>query len=454
MNKKVILLALLALSSTAVVRASEYFQTRGELQAQGDTITLTVEQAVEIAVSENPTIKVAGQEIERQEYVRKETVGNLLPSLSGSGTYNYNLMLPVMFMPDGIFGEGTGGAMEMGYAHSYTGTLSLSVPLYVPTVYQALKINDEQMRQAVEQARQSKITLANSVRKSYYAVLLSQASIDLIVENIALAEQVVKNSEEAFNQGLASEYDLITAKVQLSNLTPTKFEAETALYNTKLMLNMLLGLPLQTPLKFEEDLTSFVGYIEGVGEYNLSLEDNSDLRLLDIQANMLEYQLKMQKAAKIPTIAAFGQYSILTQADDFDFGSYDWKSTAAVGLQLNIPIFSGFMNNNKEKQIKNQQSQLDIQKDYLEESLNVEVQSAITSIENAKKQMEANLVAKEQAVKGYSIAKTRYENDMGTIVDLNSAQVQLIQADMNYVQSIYNCMSAHADYEKAIGANF
>lgn len=453
MNKKVLLVVMLTLLSSSVIQASHYFQTKSELKAQSDTITLSLDAAINIALSENPTIKVAGQEIERQEYVKKETQGNLLPSLSGSGTYNYNLMLPVMFMPDGIFGEGTGGAMEMGYAHSYTGTLSLSVPLYIPTVYQAIKINDEQMRQAVEQARQSKITLANSVKKSYYAVLLSKASIELIDENIILAEQVVKTNEDALKEGMVSEYDLITAQVQLSGLTPTRFEAETALHNSKLMLNMLLGLPLNTPLKFEEDLTSFVGYIDGVSDYNLSLEDNSDLKLLDIQANMLEYQLKAQKAAKLPTLAAFGQYSILTQADNFDFGSYEWKGTAAVGLQLSVPIFSGLMNNNKEKQIKNQQSQLEIQKDYLEQSLNVEVQSAISSIESAKKQMEANLVSKEQAIKGYQIARARYQNGMGTIVDLNSAQVQLMQADMSYVQSIYNCMSAHADYDKAIGAN-
>ncbi len=419
-----------------------------------DTLSVNIEQAISIAMSENPTIKVADKEIDRQLYVKRETTGNLLPNLSATGTYMYNMMNPVMFMPEGIFGPGTGGAMEMGFDNSYTGGISLSLPLIAPTVWASMKLNKDLMLQAVEQARSSKIELAASVKKSYYALLLTQSSLELIKENIALAQEVVDNSQAAFDQGMVSEYDLITSKVQLSNLTPTLIEAESAEYNSRLLLNMLLGLPLETPVKAEERLTSFVDYIDGNDQHAINLSGNADLNLLDIQLNLLEGQLKVQKTMRMPTLAAFGAYQVLTQSNDFKFSEYDWRSTANVGLQLNIPIFAGLTNVNKERQIENQKSQLDIQRDYLEESLNVEAQAAISNIESAQKQMAANLTAKEQAEKGYSISVTRYDTGVGTIVEVNQAQLQLIQADMSYRQSIYNYMVAQADYDKTMGTDF
>lgn len=419
-----------------------------------DTLNITLQQALDIALSENPTIKVADVEIQRQQYVKDETRGYLLPTLSGTGTYTYNIQNQVWYMPEDIFGPGTGGAMSMGYANSLTGAFNLSLPLYAPTLYETLKLNDAQMRQAVEQARSSKIDLATMVKKSFYNVLLAERSLELIEENITLAQEIVTNNENAFAQGVCSEYDLTTARVQLSNLSPTLYSSESALYNAKLMFNMLLGLPLETPVRIDGALIHFVDYIKSNTNHTLDIENNSSLKLLDIQKEMLEAQLKIQKAVKLPSLAAFGQYQVQTQADHLNIGSYEWAGSSYVGVQLSIPIFAGLTNKNKERQITNQQSQLDIQRDYMVESLSVEAQTAVSNIQSSAKQMEANLTAKELATKGYTIAKIRYDTGMGTILEVNSAQLQLLQADMNYLQSIFNYMSSQADYDKAVGSDF
>ncbi len=419
-----------------------------------DSLSVNLQEAIEIALSENPTIKIANTEIERQTYVRRETNGHLLPSLSASGQYMYNIMNPVMFMPEGIFGPGTGGAMQMGFSNSFNAGLNLSLPLVAPTLWATMKLNEDMMKEAVEKARSSKIDLAASVKKSYYALLLTRSSLQLIEENIALAEEVVANNEAAFKQGIVSEYDLITSQVQLSNLNPSLIEAENAQHNARLLLNMLLGLPKETPLKVKENLLDFVNFINQENNYEINLANNSSLNLLEIQQDMLNNQLKLQKTTRMPTLAAFGQYSLVSQNNTFNFGEYDWRQSAFIGLQLDIPIFTGLSNINKEKQIKNQQEQLEMQKGYLAESISVEAEAAISNIKSAEKQMAANLTAKEQAAKGYSISVTRYETGVGTVVEVNQAQLQLIQADMSYRQSIYNYMVAQADYDKAVGSDF
>lgn len=414
-------------------------------------VELDLNKSLEIALSDNPTIRVADLEIERQTYVRKETSGNLMPQLSASGSYNYNIMNPVMFLPDGAFGPGTGGAMRMGFSNSFTGGFSLAVPLYMPTLYKTLQLNDKQMLAAVETARESKITLAQQVKKSYYSILLAHASLGVIRENISNAEVIVKNAQDALAQGVVSEYDLVTAQVQLSNLSPVLLTAENGLRVSELMFNMLLSLPLETKVILADKLDAYAPFVQSDTLIDLSLDGNAQLRLLDIQHEMLGKQLELQKASRIPTLSAMAQYQVMSQNNTLNLGSYDWRGTALAGLQLSVPIFAGLTKLNKEKQIKNSISQLELQRGYAEQSVNVEAQTALSNLEKAREQMVANYQARAQAHKGYTISKTRFDTGMGTIVELNSAQVASMQAQLNLVQSVYDYMSARADLDKVMG---
>lgn len=439
-----LIVSMVAIATTSVLASA---------QIEPPKIELNLTQALEIALSDNPTIKVANMEIERQAYVRKETQGALMPSLSASGSYNYNIMNPVMFMPEGVFGPGSGGAMRMGFSNSFAGGFSLSVPLYMPTLYKTLQLNDKQMLQAVETARGSKIELANQVKKSYYSILLGQSSLGVIRKNIEYAQLVVKNAQDAFAQGVASEYDLITAQVQLSNMNPVLLTAENGLRVSRLMFNMLLSLPLDTEVIPSDDLQSYASYAQRDTTYDVNLSENSDLALIEIQREMLDKQLELQKASRIPTLTAIAQYQVQTQNNTFNIGSYDWRGTALAGLQLSIPIFSGLSKINKERQIKNSIAQISAQRDYLEQSVSVEAQTAISNLVKARGQMQANNEATVQASKGYRISKTRFDTGAGTIIELNSAQMALLQSELNFTQSIFDYMSAKADLDKVIGKN-
>lgn len=416
-----------------------------------DSLRINLNVAIDIALSDNPTIKIANQEIERQRYVRNETKGALMPAVSASGTYNYNIMNPVMFMPDGVFGPGSGGPIRMGYSNSVSGGVSVSVPLFMPTIYRTLELNDEQMREAVEMAQSSKIELVNLVKKNFYAILLGENSLNVIKDNIYFAEIVVENSRNAYKQGIVSEYDLITAEVQLSNLNPALQQAENAIRVSRLMMNMLLSLPLNTPIAFDEYLHDFKDFIDNKPTNILDLTNNSELNILDIQKNILEKQLRLQKATRIPTLSAIAQYQVLSQSNDLRVAHYQWRGTALAGLQLSIPLFSGLSRVNKEFQIKNTISQLYLQREYAEQSLTVSAQTALSNIRKAREQMNSNIATKAQAQKGYRISKTRYDTGAGTIVELNTAQMAMLQADLNLSQSIYDYMIAQADFEKIMG---
>jgi outer membrane protein TolC len=469
MKRNVWILTLL-LTGTAGLRAQE-------------SLPITLDKAVEIGLSENPTVQIADQEIRRMEYVRKEAMGNLLPNLSGTGNFTHNIQKQKMFMGGGfdiagmmgdamlpLFanlppeyqpdwsnlggGESSGDSnapIEVGLRNSVTGGLSLSVPLFMPTIYKNLQLSEQQILSAVESARQNKITLANQIKKSYYGVLLAESSLEVLKQNIGLAETVVANTRASFEQGVVSEYDLITAEVQLSNLQPTLIQTENSIRIARLTLNMLLSLPLDTRLELQEKLYDFRGAMSADRRGAIDLTDNADLRLIDIQGNMLQKQLELQRAQRMPSLAGFAQYQVLSQSEDLKIGHYRWLGSSAAGMQLNIPLFAGFTNKRREQQTRISIDQLKMQRDYREQSLNLEAQTALNNIEQSLRQMAANEATRAQAEKGYRIAKTRFDVEAGTMVELNSAQMALLQADLNYSQSIFDYLSAQADYDRILG---
>lgn len=413
-------------------------------------VRIDLDQAIEIALSENPTIKIADAEIERQDYVRRETIGGLLPNVSASAGYTYNIQNPVMYMS--LPGSDEKQPITFGYDNNVSAGASLALPVYMPTLYKTLQLNKQQMLAAVEAARASKVDLVSQVKKTYFSVLLGERSLQVIKDNIYYAGVIVDNSRNSFAQGIISEYDLITAEVQLSNLMPTLTQAENGVRNARLLLNMLLSLPLDTEIEMTEMLTDYLATVNSNEQYALDISENTQLKQLDIQKDMMQKQFELQRATRIPTLNAVVQYQYAGQGDNiFAKNGYMDYQSATAGLQLQVPIFAGLSRVNKEKQIRNSISQLSMQRDYLEDNINVEVRTALSNMLRSKQQVESSMVAQTQAEKGYKISKTRYDVGGGTIIEVNSAQMALLQANLNYAQAIFDYMSALTDYEKVIG---
>jgi outer membrane protein TolC len=450
-------------------------------QTAPEPLPMTLAEAIEIGLSDNPTVRIADQEIRRMEYAKKEATGNLLPNLSGTGMFTHNIQKQKMFMGGGGFDIGSmmtplfdwyfqnippqyqappmpvqqsseaGEPIEVGLTNSTTGGFSLSVPLFMPTIYKNIQLTEQQILSAVESARQNKLVLANQIKKGYYGILLAESSLEALNRNIEYAEAIVDHTQKQFDQGLVSEYDLITAQVQLSNLAPTLIQTENSIRIARLTLNMLLSLPLETTLDLKEKLYDYTAYI---GTYELApvdLSGSADLRLLDIQGNLLQKQLELQRSQRMPSLVGIANYQVLAQSDDLRLSHYRWLGSSSVGMQLNIPIFAGFTNRHRESQIRINIDQLRARREYQEQALNLEAQTALNNIERARRQMAANFATLQQAEKGLSIARTRFEVGAGTILELNSAQVALLQADLNHSQSIYDFMGAQADYDRLIG---
>ncbi len=426
-------------------------------------LKLSLDEAIDLALSENPTVKVADLEIERYDYVRKETLGNLYPSLSVSGTYTRAIVKTEISK-----------GLSFGADNTIAASADIALPLIVPSVWRTARLNQIEMENAVESARASRIDLVNSVKKGYYNILLAQQSLAVLKASEANVQQTVDDTRLQYEHGLASEYDLITAEVQLSNLQPSIIQTTNSIDVAKRLLKMYMSLPDNVDIELEGSLDDFRdAVLSGNDGLSTDISQNSALRQLDIQADMLEQQLKVAQTSRMPTLSAFGSVSISgNDMERLNFGamtggsdgstsmpgttesvknSFYWQHPISAGIQLSIPIFSGFRNTNKLKQLRNSMAQLDLQRIYLQQSTEVEVRSSINDLLTARETMFANEKTVQQAQKAYDISNTRYKAGAGTILELNTSELALTQARLNYSQAIYDYLSAKADYDRIVG---
>lgn len=454
MKKCVMTLCAFALTAVATMAQTAEFPA---------VLKLSLDEAIDLALSENPTVKVADLEIERYDYVRKETLGNLYPSLSVSGTYTRAI----------IKSEISKG-LSFGADNTIAASADIALPLIVPSVWRTARLNQIEMQNAVESARASRIDLVNSVKKGYYNILLAQQSLAVLKASEANVQQTVDDTRLQYEHGLASEYDLITAEVQLSNLQPSIIQTTNSIDVAKRLLKMYMSLPDNVDIELEGSLDDFRdAVLSGNDGLSTDVSQNSDLRQLDIQADMLEQQLKVAQTSRMPTLSAFGSVSISgNDMERLNFGamtggsdgstsmpgttesvknSFYWQHPISAGIQLSIPIFSGFRNTNKLKQLRNSMAQLDLQRIYLQQSTEVEVRSSINDLLTARETMFANEKTVQQAQKAYDISNTRYKAGAGTILELNTSELALTQARLNYSQAIYDYLSAKADYDRIVG---
>jgi outer membrane protein TolC len=430
------------------------FSFAAKAQGAQAPVELTLEKAIEIALSENPTVKVADREIQKVNYAKKSAWYGLIPSLEATGQYSKYLAPATMSL--------AGMVVELPTDFNVTTTLQLSLPLFAPALWRSIQMTEIDMQLAVEKAHASRITLRNDVTKAYYGALLAQDSYKALQDGYALAEEVYNQAKKRFELGLSAEYDAISAEVQMQNLQPNLLEVENGIERAKLYLKVLIGIEAATPLVVAGNLSDYTTLPVSTPPEGEAAGVNTDLKQLDLQKLQLQKSLQLQQTQRMPTLAAFGQYGYagtgnkaaesFMQPGVITPASESWFSQGLlVGLQLNIPLTGIFTNTVKEKQTAVQIRQLGIQRDYLEKNIDLQIRTAVDNMNKAAKQADAAKKNRQLAQKGYEIASNRYDNGAGTVLELQDASLALTQSQLTYNQSIESYLSSKADLDKLLG---
>lgn len=414
-----------------------------------DSLRVDLDQVLEIALDENPSVRIAGREIQRRKYARLEQIGDLFPAVSAEASYSRTLKKTRI-----AFGDGE--PVEIGTDNSYNGGFNLSLPLIAPTLWKTIQLSQLDVELSVEAARASRIDLVNEIEKAYYQLLLTRDSYRVLQLSYDNTERNYLNITEKFKQGLVSEFDKIRSEVQLKNLKPQLVSTRNAIYLAELQLKVLMGVAVEEPIVFEGDLNDYESglYSEMIDlKGDTAFTANSDLRQLDIQYKQLEKTKMINRTLFLPTLSLTSNYSWMTMADDFKFKNYKWFPNSTIGLSLSVPIFQGGKNIQKQRQTRIQMENLKLERENLQRNLQLSVNGNLSTMQTALEEMSYSKENIGQAEKAYRISEKRYEVGSGTLLEMNDAEVALTQARLAYTQALYNYVAARSDLEKTLGTN-
>lgn len=417
------------------------------MSAQETTLDLNLQKAIEIAVAENPTIKVADKEIELKKIADKEAWQALLPTVTADLALNHSITVAAIKTQMGEFKMGMDGTTTA------TGTATLAVPIFAPAVYQNMKFTKQDILLAQEKARSSRLDLINQVTKAYYSALLSKDSYEVMQRSYNTSKENFEVVDKKYQAGRVSEYDKISAEVQMRSMRSSVVSAETGMNLAILQLKVLMGINTDVNVNIQDSLRSYESSLTlANAEANIGeIQNNSALRQLDLNKAMLERSRKILRTNFMPTVSASlsGQYSSYSNTDWNVFG-YKYSPSSTFVLSASIPIFKA-SNWTKLQSNRVQLAQLADTRLDTERQLSMAAQSYRQNMLKAISKLESDREAVKQADKAVNISGKRYDVGRGTILELNQSETALVQAELTYNQSIYDYLSNKADLDYTLG---
>ena len=419
-------------------------------QEAKDTLFLTLDRALEIALEDNPTIKVAEEEIALKKVAHKETWQNLLPQASIDGTWNHTIRAAQMNLGGQSF------KMGMDNSNTVSGVLNISLPLFAPGVYKAMSMTKTDIELAVEKSRASKLDLVNQVTKGYYQLMLAQDSYEVLQKSYRLAEENFNIVDAKYRQGAVSEFDKISAEVQMRSIKPNVISAGNAVTLSKLQLKVLMGVTADVDIKIDDSLGNYETslFANELNQPVTGLDNNTTMKQLDLNRKMLNQNIKSLRTNFMPTLGM--NYSYQYQSlynDNWDVFDYSWSGSSSLMFTLSIPLYKA-SNFTKLKSNRIQIRQLEQNRLNTERQLNMQVTGFRDNMAASSEQVASNRENVMQAQKAVQIAGKRYEVGKGTVLELNTSQVQLTEAELTYNQSIYDYLVAKADLDQVLGKDY
>ena len=434
----------MVLAALPVAGAAESPAVSADSVAKGSPLVLSREQCVAIALSDNPTIRVADMEVKRMDYSKRETIASLLPTIDFSAAYQRSIELQTVKMNMG----GESQSFKMGSDNTWTMGFSASLPLVAPQLWKSLDISDTQILKSLEDSRASRLDMVNQVNKAYYSLLLAVASRKVLQQNWENAKFNADLYEKQYAAGTASEYDVLRSQVQVSNIEPELLQADIAIKQAALQLKILMGMDAsveRTPdVTLEMMQQDMYAYTMGL---DTSLADNTSMRSLEIDTELIRQNLQLKKRAYIPTLAATFNLNWLSMSNGNALRNLDFTPYSNVGLALQIPIFSGGNRYYGVKQAEVQLTEMKFQRENLERSLQAQVDLAIDNIDMEVRQISSNAQGVSQAEKAHEIMQKSFEIGAATYLDLRDSELAETTAKLVYYQAIYNYLISTSELD-------
>lgn len=443
--------------------------------AQDTTYKMSVKEAVEFAEKNSRQVKNALMGIDLQNQTNKEITAAAYPQLTASGNITYYPNVAIQRFPNFIaaatYGvlqqegikNGNGdpvtvpndlGFIEAQFGTKYTagGGVDFNQLLFDGQVFVGLQARKTSMEFARKTAEVTQEQIKANIHKIYYQVLAGQQQISTIDANIARFEELLNDTKELFNNGFAEKLDVSKAEVSLTNLKTEKLRAQNRIEAAYLGLKLLLGMPGRNEIILTDTLPEQI-FTEEIVDTKFQYTDRVEYEQLQLNKRLNEYNIRRYKLSYLPTLSIAANYYKIAQRNSFNFfkGGEPWFPSSSVALRINVPLFDGFAKAARVRTAKLQLEQTQNNLENLELSIDKEISEARINLRSATATMEYQKKNMELAEQVYNQTKLKYEQGLGSNLEITNSQSELTTAQNNYYAALYDAIVSRVDYLRATG---
>jgi len=419
------------------------------LIVSGNTLKLSMEDAVKIALENNLTIKAKKQELFMAQQDVLKAKSSLYPSIGGQAAYTRlseeqktpmlsgfrltptgNPRMPYMIVPE--FSE-----MQTTYFNNYALSLSVSQPIFTwGALRGAYRLSQKRLKSINMEIKSTSLQIEEEVKESYINLLLARKSLSLLKQIQNELKENLKSAKERYEAGYASDFELLRAEVQLKSIEPQIIQIQGQIKVAEDAFRNLLGIPDSVEFELTDSLyhRSITCSLDSLVQEAYS--SHVDLNLLRENMRLLEESIKLQKKKNLPSVFYSWNYKYQRPSGTQD----EWHGMWTFTLGVSWNLFDGGANRAEVAKLNYQLKSLRISLENMKRGIRLVVKNYYTSLialENSLRAQESNL---ELAKKAYEMAKEQYEEGYATSLDVINSQVQYAQARLNYLKTLAQYM--------------
>ena len=438
------------LKAVAFIIGASLFSASVSAQSQ----TLTLKDAIKYALENKADAKKAKLEVENSEYQIQEVRSRALPQISANGNMTYNPILQLNALPGDFFGApGTTILAPLGQKWTAGGGVSLTQNIFDQAVFTGLKAAKSTREFYQINAQLTEEQVIERVANNYYEVFVQREKLAVIDSNYVNTTKAKNIIQGQFDNGLAKKIDLDRITVKLYNINTQRQQLINAVQLQENALKFYMGMPIETPITLPK--TEFEVTPQALAEAP-NTATRTEYLLIEKQEQLLNFQKKSIIAEYYPTLSLSAGYNYIGQGPQMPLFAKSaddvyWSDFSSIGLNLKIPIFTGFGTRARVRQAEVDLKKIKADKEDTKLSLDLAFENARTQIENSlitiKNQKENAQLAQEVL----DNTRNNYYQGLAPLTDLLDAENALVEAQNNYTSALLEYKLAEIQLIKSKG---
>lgn len=419
------------------------------------TYSFSLQQCIEYAYKNQNKILNASLDEQIASARVKEIRGMGLPQINGSFDVKDFLQIPTSLIPAEAFGGPPGQFIPVKFGTKYNATAGLdgSLLIFDGTYIVGLQASKTYLELSKKNSNRTKIETTVAVSKAYYSALINEERFKLLNANLARVKKLLDDTKVMYDNGFVEKIDLSRITVTYNNLVVEKEKVARFLTMGYYMLKFQMGMDLNPNLILTDKLETAVPQAAIAVTEKFDFSKRVEYSLLQTQQRLYELDLKKNRFGYLPSLVAYGSLSTQAQRNTFDVFDTDkkWFPVAVVGAKLTLPIFDGLQKSYRIQQAKVNLLKVKNDTKSLEQGIELERTSAEISFQNSMASLDMQKKNIELAEEVYNTSKIKYDQGVGSNLEILNADAALKESQTNYYNAMYEALVAKIDMEKANG---